>query len=552
MVRRVTRRGEHQSNTFSLSQTFDRRTRRGAHAALPFLASSVLHTHKHTHTRTNHSKITSMHPKASIPMTSETPLQRKRANTSSDQPPRVKRPRSAPDDTFLPTRRGKRAHSFDQPQRPKRARIAPEDYFMPIATDSLGDSHPESIQLRLDKVSDSVKEAGYNSIFHAALEAARCATTSDRKDSGRRELREFVNSGELNELYNLSHSVRHINRLPPEEKVLHTQLVTDPAAQIFKKEWNVLTKCHALRISLSEFNPGFISSFSFDDLYETVQKCAPTLVSLLESFNPDLSPEAVESRQTAIRRRRRRALTSITALLAGSSLTTVQTFVTYYLYASRVPKRVFNILNSLGISSSYTTLMRIVDQQAKEVRRILKGVAARGQAIQISFDNINWQNDVRYMRLHNWVSVGSGIAGYVLIAAKFTPMFPRSAVNYDAAKDLTLRDFLPSEADQNILLEAFRSSFFEVVKSFTKSLKLPAPTVDIPSPTVSPLDSTLRPEIHTLPLYDLNETLMDEMIQVLYRIQKDIGLSEEQVQKNIILFKGDLLTIINTRSPFSE
>ena len=112
---------------------------------------------------------------------------------------------------------------------------------MPVATESLGDSHPESIQLRLDKVSDSVKEAGYNSIFHAAREAARQAAASDRKDPARVELREFVNSADLNELYNVSHGVRYINRLPPEEEALHIHLVTNPAVHIFRKEWQVLT-----------------------------------------------------------------------------------------------------------------------------------------------------------------------------------------------------------------------------------------------------------------------------------------------------------------------
>lgn len=422
---------------------------------------------------------------------------------------------------------------------------------MLAATDSLGKSHPESVQLRLDRISDSVKEAGYTSIFHAALEAARTAVTSDRKELGRRELREFVNSGDMSEFYNLSHSARHINRLPHEQEAIHTQLVTDAAAQIFQKEWRRLTQCDALRMSLSSFTPGFVSSFSFDDIYENIQNCAPTLLSLIESFNPDPAPGAVEAPETTISRRRRLAITSITTLLSGRSLSTVQSIITYYLYASRVPKRVFTILNSLGISNSYSTLIRTVEQQADEAKKILKGIAARGQAIQISFDNINWQNDVRYMRLHNWISFGSGVVGYVLIPAKFTPMFHRSAVNYDAAKDLTLRDFLPSQKDHTILLGAFRYMLFDVVKDFAKSLKLPAPTADIPPPKVSPLDLKLRPKIHTLPLYDLNETRMDEMIQILYRIQKDIGLSSEQVQKNIILHKGDLLTILNTRSPFS-
>jgi hypothetical protein len=43
----------------------------------------------------------------------------------------------------------------------------------------------------------------------------------------------------------------------------------------------------------------------------------------------------------------------------------------------------FTTLNSIGISSSYRTLGRIVEQQASEVRKILKAISARGQAIQI-------------------------------------------------------------------------------------------------------------------------------------------------------------------------
>ena len=40
---------------------------------------------------------------------------------------------------------------------------------------------------------------------------------------------------------------------------------------------------------------------------------------------------------------------------------------------------------------------------------------------------------------------------------------------------------------------------------------------------------------------------MDEMIEVLYQIQKDIGLSTKQIQDNIILYNGDYLTSRNAR-----
>jgi hypothetical protein len=100
------------------------------------------------------------------------------------------------------------------------------------------------------------------------------AAGSDRKTLGRVELREFVNSGDTSELYNISHSVRHVNRSPPEQESQHKQLVTDAAAPIYQKEWHCLTKCEALRMSLSDFMPGFVSSFSFADIYESMQQCA--------------------------------------------------------------------------------------------------------------------------------------------------------------------------------------------------------------------------------------------------------------------------------------
>jgi hypothetical protein len=132
----------------------------------------------------------------------------------------------------------------------------------------------------------------------------------------------------MSELYNISHSVRHINRSPPEQESQHKQLVTDAAAPIYQKEWHCLTKCEALRMSLSDFMPGFVSSFSFADIYESIQQCALTLLLLIESFNPDPAPGAVEAPETVITRRRRHAITCITALLAGSRLTTVQSLIT--------------------------------------------------------------------------------------------------------------------------------------------------------------------------------------------------------------------------------
>src|SRR5277367_338221 len=99
----------------------------------------------------------------------------------------------------------------------------------------------------------------------------------------------------MNELYYLSHGVRHINRLAPEQQLHHIDLFVEAAAPIFREEWRSLTRCDAVRMSLSTFKPEFVSSFSFNDIYESIRRCAPTLLSLIESFSPETTADALES-----------------------------------------------------------------------------------------------------------------------------------------------------------------------------------------------------------------------------------------------------------------
>src|SRR5271155_5808272 len=110
----------------------------------------------------------------------------------------------------------------------------------------------------------------------------------------------------MSELYNVSHSVRHVNRSPPEQELQYKQLVTDTAAlAIYQKEWHCLTKCKALQMSLSDFTPGFVSSFSFANIYESIQQCTPMVLLLIESFKPDPALRAVDAPETVITRRQR-------------------------------------------------------------------------------------------------------------------------------------------------------------------------------------------------------------------------------------------------------
>ena len=64
---------------------------------------------------------------------------------------------------------------------------------------------------------------------------------------------------------------------------------------------------------------------------------------------------------------------------------------------------------------------------------------------------------------------------------------------------------------------------------------------------VEVLDHNDRSRFHILPTYDLDEIHIDEMINIIYEISEDIGLSELQVKETIVMFKGDNMTAKNIR-----
>ena len=225
---------------------------------------------------------------------------------------------------------------------------------MPMDTDWLGLSQSESVQLRLDRLSESLRQVGHTSIYDAALEAAQVASESDRKAKERRELRQFVDSGGVSELYNLSYNVRHINHFPADEQLQHACMITDVALKVFQKECQSLCQYDALWKPLSILTPEFVS---FTEIYKTMRRCAPSLLLLIEAFTMNNSSKTLESPDAQIRGNIH-VVISITILLARAQFSTVQTFFMYYLYASRVPKRVSTMGTSLdsdqgNLRSSY-------------------------------------------------------------------------------------------------------------------------------------------------------------------------------------------------------
>jgi len=116
-------------------------------------------------------------------------------------------------------------------------------------------------------------------------------------------------------------------------------------------------------------------------------------------------------------------------------------------------------------------------------------------------------------------------------------------VHYQDVEDLMVRDFIPSLHDQSNMQLAFASCIFSALKSFAYHHGIILPAMTFLLPQVYPLDAEICNEISSLPVYDLNEVVINHMIQILYRIERDIGVTAQQRQHNVLSFRGDFLTI---------
>jgi hypothetical protein len=209
-------------------------------------------------------------------------------------------------------------------------------------------------------------------------------------------------------------------------------------------------------------------------------------------------------------------------------------------------------LNHLGVAVSYSSILNALNHIGDAMRKRLKAVASRRQAFQISFDNLTVAANVRDQRLFNEGSFITATAGFIVIPppSRSHAMFKRADVQYYRIKELTTRDFLPTQTDKDTMKLSFRVMISDILKGYAQksgntAIKLRG--ISFQMPKVFQIDHVNCPEIMILPTYNLNEGAIQEIIQILYQIEKDVGLSEEQVKENVIMFKGDFMTVRNTR-----
>jgi len=164
-------------------------------------------------------------------------------------------------------------------------------------------------------------------------------------------------------------------------------------------------------------------------------------------------------------------------------------------------------------------------------------------------DNLTKQTNVRYRRLCNDPDFLTLTAGFILVppASRSHKMFTREDFRRHLVPHLTIADFLPTSTDQENFYKSFCSMLADAIKLCAKEINVKLPKLNFPMPDIFPIDPSEKPDIMVLPTKDANEGVINEMIEILYSIQSDVGLSQQQCIEKLLFVCGDLMTVKNIR-----
>lgn len=235
-----------------------------------------------------------------------------------------------------------------------------------------------------------------------------------------------------------------------------------------------------------------------------------------------------------------------------------------FAFANNVPKRLVEAYHQMGLIVSYESIRRGLNVNAKAVMDTIVD-KIRTSRFFISYDNMNIYENTRDQRIHNRSALMNYTAGYICFmktpgsmdgsgdtwAERYIDSDP---IDRKLVNDLTCDDFDLDEEDISHRSAAVRYSISEVLSQFFHTaMQKQKNSQDKPMYTKwrSPLPNVKckneTADILPLPTLAFNEGSISGTIEVLRNIAERLELTDEVVKSKVILLKGDLLTIRNSR-----
>ena len=266
----------------------------------------------------------------------------------------------------------------------------------------------------------------------------------------------------------------------------------------------------------------------------------------------ETQPDNIHAVRTKAHRKMERHILTAVSVLANQTsrrVNALQAVVGYTLFAYKVPKRVVAHLHHLGLSVSYSSILVGVRSMSHHIRNNLRRICSSGESLAISFDNLMFAAPVVTQTIINQTSYLTHTTGYVLQLpeGRRRPMLTHADIRIAPSHKGDRMGHHPYHSGRHSHADIMERMIADLLNRFAADSGRRIQPFPTDMPTILQLDPKERPIITTLPTYKLNEGEISDIIDIHYRIRDDIGLSSEQVQENIVNFKGDLLTTVNNR-----
>jgi hypothetical protein len=342
-------------------------------------------------------------------------------------------------------------------------------------------------------------------------------------------------------------------------------------------EMLALTKVPTLRQTAASFTMEQLLSFSLDSFRHQLQTTAPALLSFLgflvfpssdtvevaePGFETDVYEEEEESQAPSIgelqattspRKTRSRRLavlmaTSILLYARNQQINLLPGIMGYFLHCFRTPKRVIECVHRLGVVTGYEFITSGMKSIAKDAKVQLQELAAQFSPIFAFVDNMNFHARVRDQRLQNQAEQQNYTVGYVgLNPHPVGKQMLRREDPTNKLESLNAHHFLPT-VNGNLII--YRNHVWpgisKVLETYCRSSLQELGVEPCGYTAIFPLPAEPT-KIFTLPAFDKNEAIIDEMTEVLRLVMEALGYTREQLKDRTMLFGGDYLSIRNIR-----
>lgn len=367
--------------------------------------------------------------------------------------------------------------------------------------------------------------------------------------------------------------------------------ICELATRFLRTELDEFISTKMIYQSTTTITPEILTTFSSQTISETMTTYAPFLSGLFQGLLIDdgietsktstsrqsgfqkgeaseeewLESDEEEGRLSAEERlekktRRRRKQQTVRWVTAFSTMCYAknrnanlhQIVMGYYLVSANTPKRVFEVLHALGLSVSYSSVVRTMKTIAKKSLENLRIVPSEYPRFWISFDNMDFQARVRDQRLDHQGSLMHYCAGYVAINqdGDSGPMLTMNDINMSRAIRISEFDIFLTTSDRKWQQNGFNFGVYTILKSYCGEsmsyAKHGKQLEEVLLFTIHqiPVQKTF---VWTLPVYRRNEAEIAEMSALLREIMATLGVRKEETEGKKIFINGDLFTVLRSR-----